>query len=101
MPRRVGFGPCIATMIGLPLLAPLKHADERQECLLLGVDRKGLADGQRDAFGPTRKSDTKQRKDRLGSNGRTVDFVGLIDRHSWRRSITCIKLSRQPRPLLA
>jgi len=28
------------------LLAPLKHADERQECLLLAVERKGPADGR-------------------------------------------------------
>jgi hypothetical protein len=35
-------------------LAPLKHADERQECLLLGVDRKGPADGQGDAVDPLR-----------------------------------------------
>jgi hypothetical protein len=37
-------------------LAPLKHADERQECLLLGVDRKGPADGQGDAVDPERSS---------------------------------------------
>jgi hypothetical protein len=33
-------------------VGPLKHADERQECLLLGVDRKGAADGQSDANSP-------------------------------------------------
>jgi hypothetical protein len=27
------------------LLAPLRHADEHQECLLIEVDRKGPADG--------------------------------------------------------
>jgi hypothetical protein len=31
-------------------LAPLRHADEHQKCLLIGVDRKGLADGQSDAI---------------------------------------------------
>jgi hypothetical protein len=33
-----------------PLLAPLK--DERQECLLIGVDQKGPTDGQSDAVDP-------------------------------------------------
>jgi len=36
------------------LLAPLKRADERQKCLLIGMDRKGLADGQSDANDPQR-----------------------------------------------
>jgi hypothetical protein len=32
------------------LSARLRRADEHQECLLIGVDRKGPADGERDAI---------------------------------------------------
>jgi hypothetical protein len=34
------------------LLARLRRADEQQECLLIGVDRKGPADGRSDAIDP-------------------------------------------------
>ena len=33
-------------------LATLRHADEPQDCLLIGVDRKGPAHGQSDAIDP-------------------------------------------------
>jgi hypothetical protein len=36
------------------LLAPLTHADEPQECPLIGVDRSGPAHGQSDAIDPLR-----------------------------------------------
>ena len=36
------------------ILARLRHADEHQEYLLIGVDRKGPADGQSDAIDPSR-----------------------------------------------
>jgi hypothetical protein len=32
------------------LLAPLKYSDEHQKCLLIGIDRKELPDGQSDAI---------------------------------------------------
>jgi hypothetical protein len=35
-----------------PLLARLRHADEHQGCPLIGVERKGPADGQSDANDP-------------------------------------------------
>jgi len=38
----------------LLLLARLRHADEPQECLLIGVDRKGPPHGQSDAIDPIR-----------------------------------------------
>ncbi len=47
----VGFRKSSALM-RLPPLARLRHADEHQECLLIGVDRKGPADGQSDAIDP-------------------------------------------------
>jgi hypothetical protein len=34
----------------------LRNADEHQECLLIGVDRKGPAHGQSDTIDPTRTS---------------------------------------------
>jgi hypothetical protein len=42
------------------MLARLRHADEHHECLLIGVDRKGLADGQSDAIDPEQKSATSK-----------------------------------------
>jgi hypothetical protein len=42
------------TASSCPQFAPLKHADERPECLLFGVDPKGAADGQSDASSPLR-----------------------------------------------
>jgi hypothetical protein len=37
--------------------ARLRHADEHQECPLIGVDRKGPADGQSDAIDPEQTLD--------------------------------------------
>jgi hypothetical protein len=37
------------------MLAPLRHADEHQECPLIGVGRKGPADGQSNAIASYRK----------------------------------------------
>jgi hypothetical protein len=39
-----------------PNLARLRHADEHQECPLIGADRKGPPDGQSDAIDPGRTS---------------------------------------------
>jgi hypothetical protein len=41
-----------ANVVQRRLLAPLRRADEYQECPLIGVDRKGLADGQSNAIDP-------------------------------------------------
>jgi hypothetical protein len=37
-------------------LAPLRHADEHEECLLIGGRPEGPADGGSDAIDPRRKS---------------------------------------------
>ncbi len=37
-------------------VAPLRHADEHQECLLIGVDRKRPPDGQSEAIDPSATS---------------------------------------------
>jgi hypothetical protein len=41
-----------ARHVGMSQLATLRHADEPQDCLLIGVDRKGPAHGQSDAIDP-------------------------------------------------
>jgi hypothetical protein len=45
---------CAREELRLPELAPLRHADEAQECLLIGVDQKWPADDQSDAIDPRR-----------------------------------------------
>ena len=49
---------CTARLVSpiCPLLAPLRHADEHRGCPLIGVERKGPADGQVDAIDPDRTS---------------------------------------------
>jgi hypothetical protein len=58
-------------------LARLRHADEHQECLLIGVDRKRPANGQSDAIEPNSEVDelplSHSRRLRFLSN--TPDFA--------------------------
>jgi hypothetical protein len=54
-------------------MAPNGPIEPLWRCLLIGVDRKWLAEGQTGAFDPFQNVRSKGRSRRRGSQGRVVD----------------------------
>ena len=62
VPRRVRFSPCIATMIGLPLLARNRNAAMSAQSPLSGVKRKLDFEAVRSVEDPQQKLALVQRR---------------------------------------
>src|SRR4030081_1405417 len=76
-------------------LAPLRHADARSECLLIGVDRKWSAHGQNDEFDPNRSihaTETRARENAQPGFSSAVRHLGRSDFRS--RALVGAELAR-------